>query len=727
MRARSIARFFVALGSVAVAAVSVGGAGACAKTKSPPLPVQACDARHASPAMDEPALADIDVSVEGSGAAMDLVRADYARVLSAMWGAPVTVSAAAPSLQKPITLWVSSSDAARARFGQPKEDGYVIRRDGGVVVVWAKDAGNLAHGAYALLEELGARFFHPKEELLPKRGRPAVPKSLDLARRPLAAQRGLQLHLLHPIEYWRPFNEPGAQNLADAKLVIDWLVKTGQNFVQWPVLQSFDFEAWRPHAQAILDYAHARGVRAGVLVQLWGGASLQNAYVLVKDAAQWQAQMDAQLDRVLSLPWDVLELAMGEFISSDPQNLIDWMSHATDHALAARPGLEVNAQNHVGNYKNLFVPYKGQTVFFYHLPQFADARLGQSVHTLSFFDLYRDWATYAHPDFHLQHDFLLAMLKAGRRALYFPESAYWVTNDVDVPAFLPMYLQARYNDVHGLSKELAEKGLPPLRGHTIFSSGHEWGYWMTDYLTAKMLWNADAPFDTFVGDYAAAYGTCAGDVKGALLDVTNLETRYLFDQRLAAYISGEDNVVDFGYLAGLETHPKRVPFEDVAKMDPGARATFESKVIGGLEAMAGELAPIEDHVAAICRGSDDDVRPWCDELWDGIAIVRLRAQHAAHLYRAALNASQGKDGHPELSLAQGLTGEAAKVIARREAKYRFDPNVVAGAYDNPTIYAFGYLRQAHTQCFWTRREAQVQYLLENGGPAGLLSLDTCDK
>ena len=95
-------------------------------------------------------------------------------------------------------------------------------------------------------------------------------------------------------------------------------------------------------------------------------------------------------------------------------------------------------------------------------PQFCDARLGQNVHTLSLFDLYRDWATYAHPNFYLQHDYILQELPT-RRVSYFPESAYWISADIDVPAFLPEYLYARWLDIHTLARELGRRGPAPAR------------------------------------------------------------------------------------------------------------------------------------------------------------------------------------------------------------------------------------------------------------------------
>jgi hypothetical protein len=541
------------------------------------------------------------------------------------------------------------------------------------------------------------------------------------------ASRGIQLHTLHPIEYLPAFHEPSPQNLADAKRVIDWLVKTGQNYVQWVLLSTVPFDTLRPHAQAIVDYAHQRRVRVGAVVQVWGGAALQNNYVLVTDASTWQHDMDAGLDQLMTVSWDVVELALGEFVSTGPQTVIDWMNHATDHLSTAHPGLEVNVQNHVGNYPNLWVQYQGQTVFYYHLPQFADARLGQTVHTLSFFDVYRDWATYKHPDFHLQHDYVFQELPT-RRVKYFPESAYWISADVDVPLFLPMYWVARWNDVHGLVAEAREQGLPPLAGHVEFSSGHEWGYWLNDYLTAKMLWQPDAPLSTFVEDYGAAFGSCSADVSSALGSLVEIQTRYLFDQRLAAYVQGENLTVDEGYIAGKETHPQRVAFEDVlSKMTDAERATFESGVVAGLEAMAAEIRPIEAAVAARCRGSDTTIAPWCAELWDGIAIVRNRAEHTALLYRAILAKAGGADPEPYYQVATTMTAEAQTIVARREPAYRFDPALLTGVDDSPiTIYGFGYLRPAHTQCYWTRREMQVRALLDTGVPAIIATLPSCE-
>ncbi len=715
----------------ALASFCIAAAVACTSSPPPSPPaVVACDSTVPASGSESFPATDVGVYVESSDPILAPVRADVVSYLGQMWGAAPSASGAAPDGSGRLSIWISSSPAAAAALGTTIGEGYALRRiDAGgktTLLVYANDAGDVAAGAYALLEELGCRFFHPKQELVPHLVAAFVPTSLQEWRRPAASRRGLQPHTLHPIEYFATFMEPSEANLVDAKAFIDWLVKTGQNYVQWPLLSTVNWSTWKPYVTSLLAYAHGRGVRVGASIEIWGGSALQNNYVLVNDANNWQPEMEAGLDKLLEIPWDVVDLTMGEFVSTGPQAIIDWLNHATTYVLSRSPATQVNVENHVGNYPQLWVKYEGQAVFYYHLPQFCDARLGQSVHTLSLFDLYRDWATYAHPNFWLQHDYLLQEIPT-RRVSYFPESAYWISADIDVPLFLPEHLYARWIDIHNLSAELADRGLPGLEGHLEFMSGHEWGYWLTDYLVAKMLWEPSKPFEYFLTRYTSAFGSCGSDVQTALEQYVALQTKYLFDQRLLAYVQGENGTVDLGYLAGLETHPKRIEFEELLPMTEAQRTSFESTVLAGLDAFAAQSGAIEGTIAARCRGADGAIAPWCDELRDGVSIGRLRAQHAALLYRAILSYARGDGGSAasQLSQAGAITQQAAQVVAGREGQYRFDVQRETGQYSNPTVYDFGYLRQAHTQCYWQRREDQVAFIMQNGTPESLSTLRTC--
>ena len=725
-------RAALAQGLVVAAAITAGCSSSSSSSSSPsPPPVVSCSSAAPPAGVDTFASADVGVYIDATDPLLDPVRADLASYLGTMWGSAVSVASGAPDGSRRASIWLSTSASARTLLGTSLLDGYAIRRiDAGgktTLLVYAPDVVDLATGAYALLEELGARFFHPKQELVPRLGAPRLPHAIDVSRHPLAATRGLQPHTLHPIEYFATFMEPSDENLADAKRFVDWLVKTGQNYMQWPLLSTVDWASWQPYAASILSYAHSRGVQIGAQPEVWGGAALQNNYVLVSDANDWATEMRAGLDKLLQLPWDRVVLALGEFASTDPSSVIEWLDYATEYVTSKSPTVLVDVQNHVGNYPQLWVPYDGQTFFYYHLFGFCDLRLGQSVHTLSLFDLYRDWATYAHPNFHLQHDYLLSELGSSRRAGYFPESAYWISADIDVPAFLPETLYSRWLDIHTLSQEIAQKGLPALDHHIQFTSGHEWGFWLTDYLVAKMLWQPDASLDTSLQSYTSAFGNCAGDVDAALSSYISLQTSFIFDQRLFPYIQGENETVDLGYLAGLETHPRRVEFEQLLTMTETERSAFEVSVVQALESFASQSQPIEDAIAARCRGSDATLAPWCAELQDGISIVTLRAQHAATLYRAMLDYVRGNAGDAATRVTQAsqITTQAATVVAHRESQYRFDLERVTGQYQNPTVYGFGYLRQAHTLCYWHRREEQVTYILQNGGPEGQSSLPSC--
>jgi hypothetical protein len=718
-----------------VLSAACAGEGCSSATAPAPPPPQviSCRSSTAPAGADAFSLSDVGVYLEGSDPLLDPVRSDLASYLTTMWGGTTSVVNGAPDGSRRASIWLSSSAAAAAALGHATGDGYAIRRtdagDKTTVLVYAADAADLATGAYALLETLGARFFHPKQELVPTFGRPWLPHAIDVWRHPMTPIRGLQPHTLHPIEYFDVFMQPGDANLADAKRFVDWLVKTGQNYMQWPLLSTVPWTTWKPYAASILAYAHSRGVQIGAQPEVWGGAALQNNFVLIPTSSQnWAADMRAGLDQLLELPWDRFAFALGEFeAASGVQEVIDWLDYATEYVRAKSPGTVVDVQNHVGNYPQLWVPYDGQTFFYYHLFGFCDLALGQSVHTLSVFDLYRDWATYAHPNFHLQHDYLLGELASGHRAGYFPEAAYWISADIDVPAFLPMTLYARWLDLHTLSQEIAQRGLPGLDHHIQFTSGHEWNYWLTDYLVAKMLWDPDAPLDTFLQSYTSAYGNCSADIDAALSSYIDLQTTYLFDQRLLPYVQGENETVDLGYIAGLETHPKRVEFEQLLTMTEAQRSSFESEVVQGLESFASKSQPIVDSIAARCAGSDATLSPWCSELQDGVSIVTLRAQHAATLYRAMLDLAQGHASYATnlVTTASQITSQAASVIADRESHYRFDLERVTGVYTNPTVYGFGYLRPAHTQCYWHRREQQVTYLIQNGVAEGFSSLPSC--
>src|SRR5207244_11386711 len=121
---------------------------------------------------------------------------------------------------------------------------------------------------------------------------------------------------------------------------------------------------------------------------------------------------------------DDVEIALGEFLADDPEAMLQRLDSAVKHLAVIAPNARIAVQNHVGNYENLYSPFRGNPrQYFYHVPKYADPRLGQTVHTVFWHDLYRPTGMYQHDNFFFQRDYIFEELAAPeqRRVRYYPE------------------------------------------------------------------------------------------------------------------------------------------------------------------------------------------------------------------------------------------------------------------------------------------------------------------
>src|SRR5690606_186035 len=100
-----------------------------------------------------------------------------------------------------------------------------------------------------------------------------------------------------------------------------------------------------------------------------------------------------------------------------------------------------------------------------------------------------------------QKDFseILRFIKfeSGRRPIiWFPETAYWVSYDIDVPLFLPVYGYRRVGDLRLLTALESSREIEPIEGQLVFSSGWEWGYWLNDIVALNAAWNPHTEKET---------------------------------------------------------------------------------------------------------------------------------------------------------------------------------------------------------------------------------------
>jgi hypothetical protein len=144
-----------------------------------------------------------------------------------------------------------------------------LEKTGRNYTVHAGDVRGAQYGLADLLELGGFRFHHPFDTVVLERFGDIPECALDVRHETEMSRRGLQMHMLHPIEGMYDFWMPDQGDSERAKRTIDWVVKNRGNHLQWVGLDD------------ILDEAHIRGVTVSTGVQLFGSGNLQQAFDLL--------------------------------------------------------------------------------------------------------------------------------------------------------------------------------------------------------------------------------------------------------------------------------------------------------------------------------------------------------------------------------------------------------------------------------------------------------------
>jgi len=128
----------------------------------------------------------------------------------------------------------------------------------------------VAAALYALLQEqLGFRFYHPREMIIPNWETFSLKDGFSWAAKARFVKRGFHLHTMHPIELTEALLDPDfPDGLNLIKEYINWLARNGQNYFEFNLLRTVNLEAWVPYAKQFTDYAHQRGIIMGFEISL---------------------------------------------------------------------------------------------------------------------------------------------------------------------------------------------------------------------------------------------------------------------------------------------------------------------------------------------------------------------------------------------------------------------------------------------------------------------------
>lgn len=611
------------------------------------------------------------------------------------------------------------------------------------------------YAAYALLEGLGMRFLHP---LQPTVAPLAELPDFDLGESPHWPIRAWHIHTQHPLELthvlngWGPNgpqDETGWQALLpEWERFLEWAVANRQNRVEWFLLMA---QSWQTFAdsperqrrlQMLVQKAHDWGLAVGIDAPI--AFRQQHAWIMLREKGNETAQIHSAIDWLMAAGFDYLEIEMGysEFTHPSADTMLEWMNAATRH-MASVYGKPTYVKVHCTQdqvAKGFADPETGAPLNFNFLPYYADPALGVLPHTVQYYDLEGPVYTYGNQNFHEIRRYM--QLEAGRReVLYYPETAYWVNFDIDVPLFLPIYAASRLRDLRLIATDENEGHMgrgahagSRIQGQVNFSSGWEWGYWLNDVVTARAAWNpllqyddatalqvALLPFTSLLGDAHQAatdllrvwieanrdllwYGTVAGQTP------SNGHLR-----NAQAYLQGWDTWSEVGVMLGqLETQPAKMGIQDMTGLLQPRRQKIPYRDLQALlSETAQRLAVITLAWQALAPQIPAEALTLFDEITDAMQITALRAEQVHQLYQTVASQSvfilndNKTVANIHLNQARAALDAARVIVARREASYRADPERIANWGYNPTAYNFGYLWTVRSLYFWWRDEGRA--------------------
>lgn len=572
----------------------------------------------------------------------------------------------------------------------------------------ASTTAGVACGLYGLLQEqLGIRFIHPRQTIIPHYQRWPLRPGLRFSARPRFTYQGFHLHTLHPIELTEQLHNPDyPRAFEDVAAYLDWLARNGQNSFQFFLLRGINRSTWPAHARRIVAYAHQRGIACGVEISL---AMLQQqafqALTLLRPIPSYSSQVELTLAWLFQVPWDfvTLEAMMGEHLPLVSRLLPSAQRHL-EQLVARTYHCPLLFATHVIRQDNKAV----------RRPLCQES--GILIHTVMCYSASEPQApVYGN----CNQRFMLAAAQTEqqqRMTWYWPESSYWVGFDSPIPLLLLPYLDSRLDDI----KVMAKLG---LAGHLTFSSGWEWGYWLIDWSISRWSWRyqengrlrRDTPLDGLNNLFPDPTMTRLWQ------QALDLQNRYLKQRELLRFMAA---ALPFSELPD----PFKLPFQP----SPEFSLSWLLKQANQDQAeaiMQGPIHELEQYGAAMAqltrrlqqrtqhlhqqRRLTHDTAALAEELTTALQVTALRAQHRSLTLQALIAKRRSSYGgltacNRSLKQAQQIRLQALALVTQQEQRYRYPTSLLARTRSSLTAYPFGYLYPSSRLFFWEREEQQVQ-------------------
>ncbi|KAJ3228765.1 hypothetical protein HDU81_005887 [Chytriomyces hyalinus] len=642
---------------------------------------------------------------------------------------------------------------------------------------WKHGNRGLAYGIYAALEELGFAFMHPLAPSIP----PTVSVNavnVSIAEAPRWKKfRAIHYHTQHPLEL-TPFLQgfgPGgvddeegwASQIPEFASFCEWLVANRQNGVEWPLLEGHTWDAFArtdvrmERFKKMVDIGHSYGIMVGVDVPI--AFAQQHSFRLLKHGKGEERHFEAEkkeieesLDWVMRAGFDFLgtESGTSEFTHSSPDTMLRWMDVAADYA-AEKYNVTMFIKVHcsAGQTAHGFIDERTNNDINYNmLPHFASPNMGVLPHTVEPYALDDKAPTYGNKDFKYIREYLNWELENNQRpVVFYPETAYWVSVDIDVPLFLPLYFERRFHDLRLLAAdEEASASKKRMDGQLIFASGWEWSYWLNDAMAARAAWN---PFVEIEDEKEALKMLIQPlvrhlnvsdqmDAANLILEWTQTENDLLINGKLEGqaalddivrknghgYLEGWDTWDDVSKVLGKLTQPDRLGIVELKRagtwfdhveerllkhLKYDEEAEYVNSVRPLLIEMNDKFASLSARTAALAAKAPTYVSDLWDDIADASRMTSLRALQVMNLYEFVYQGKTTGRRNETLALqAMNALHTAQKIVNAREKRYRVPADRAASwtnlnAPNNPTAYAFNYLWTVRSLHYWWRDAAEA--------------------
>ena len=324
----------------------------------------------------------------------------------------------------------------------------------------------------------------------------------------------------------------------------------------------------------------------------------------------------------------------------------------------------------------------------------------------------------------------------NRSVAYYPETAYWVNVDVDVPLFLPLYSERRLYDMRKLGNIQEEEKDQTggdnfaIDGIINFDSGWEWGYWFSDVITARSFWNPmleiqsqDEAFLQSMKPVSSIFPQpISHQFEEFILQLVKDEYSLLIKGEVDGtpspdlsklsgfpYLSGDDTWVDLPRAVGITlTQPDKIHLDEqddelydhVLPLLSAMEVAFEGNMRTG-RTILDEFGAMEE--------KNEMAYELLEEIVDSVTLLHLRSKQVRCLYEST-NPSTPPQRAVELQLESRLiiTTQAQPIVKRREGKYRVPWERIGSWRENPTVYRYGYVWSVHKLYYWWRDQGLAE-------------------